>query len=119
MSSRGKGTFLSGHDAGPTCHARFSDTPAAEALAAAGVSAVRPWAQVEIPCSYALAQRMTAELTACGGAVLDTRYGAAVVIKALVPKERTEELAGRVFDQSSGAVTLTVTGETHRAGPPV
>ena len=90
---------------------------AADALTAAGMSAVRPWTEADVPCGYAMAERLKLELTAAGAVIADTVYGESVTIKALIPAERTEELAARVTDISCGAVELIPTGETHRAVP--
>ena len=90
---------------------------AKDALDAAGIAAVCRWAETEIPCSYAMAEKLKAELTAAGGLAADTDYGAAVTIKALIPKELTEEVAARIFDVSGGSVRVIPTGETHRAVP--
>ena len=90
---------------------------ARDALDAAGISVVRPWTEADIPCSYAMAEKLKAELTAAGGIAADTDYGAAVTIKALIPKELTEEVGARIFDVSGGSVRIIPTGETHRAVP--
>ena len=88
---------------------------AKDALDAAGVSVVRPWVEADIPCSYAMAERLKAELLAGGGLVRDMEYAAGVTIKALVPRESFEALSERIFDVSCGAVRPAPTGETHRA----
>ena len=88
---------------------------AKDALDAAGVSVVRPWVAADIPCSYAMAERLKAELGALGGIAEDMEYGAGVTIKALVPAEVFEKLSERIFDVSCGAVRPAPTGECHRA----
>lgn len=88
---------------------------AKDALDAAGVSVVRPWVAADIPCSYAMAERLKAELVALGGIAEDMEYGAGVTIKALVPAEAFEKLSERIFDVSCGAVRPAPTGECHRA----
>lgn len=88
---------------------------AKDALDAAGISVVRPWTEADIPCSYAMAERLKSEVTAMGGRVSDTEYAAGVTIKALVPQERFEAFKARIFDVSSGSVIPAATGETHRA----
>lgn len=90
---------------------------AKDALDAAGISIVRTWTEADIPCSYAMAERLKAELLACGGIAAETEYGAAVTIKALIPQARTEELTARIFDISGGSVGVVPTGKTHRAAP--
>ena len=88
---------------------------AKDALDAAGVSVVRPWTEADIPCSYAMAERLKGELLALGGMVRDMEYAADVTIKALVPREDFEKLSERIFDVSCGAVRPRAAGETHRA----
>ena len=88
-----------------------------DALDAAGISAVRTWVEADIPCSYAMAERLKAELLAYGGIAAEMEYGAAVTIKALIPEELAGALAARVFDVSGGTIELVPTGKTHRAAP--
>lgn len=90
---------------------------AKDALNAAGISAVRRWVSVALPCSYALLERMKAAVTAAGGVVSDLEYGADVVLRALLPEECTEPFRTQVRDLSAGAVEVTVTGEALRAVP--
>ena len=88
---------------------------AKDALDAAGTSVVRPWVTADIPCSYAMAERLKNELAALGAAAADMEYAAQVTIKALIPAESFEAVSLRIFDISSGAVRPVATGETHRA----
>lgn len=90
---------------------------AKDALDAAGVSAVRRWVSVALPCSYALLERMKAAVTAAGGVVSDLEYGADVVLRALLPEECAEPFRTQVRDLSAGAVEVAVTGEALRAVP--
>ncbi len=90
---------------------------AKDALDAAGLSVVRPWTGMDIPCSYAAAERLRQEVEAFGGAVADMDYGAAVTIRALVPEERAEAFSARIFDVSGGSVSPVVTGKSFRAVP--
>ena len=89
----------------------------ADALDAAGVSAVRRWVETEVPCSYARLEKMKQEAAASGGIVEDVEYGAGVTLKVLVPEERSADFAARVYDQSGGSVQVRVTGESFRAVP--
>ena len=90
---------------------------AKDALDAAGVSAVRRWVSVELPCSYALLERVKAAVAATDGVVSDLEYGADVVLRALLPEECAEPFRLQVRDLSAGAVEVTVTGEALRAVP--
>ena len=90
---------------------------AKDALDAAGISVVRRWVEAELPCSYSMAERLKSEVTAVGGVVTDTEYGAAVTLKALVPEALAEDFAARITDVSNGSVAVKVTGEAFRAVP--
>ena len=90
---------------------------AKDALDAAGVSAVRRWVSVALPCSYALLERVKAAVAAADGVVSDLEYGADVVLRALLPEECAEPFRVQVRDLSAGAVEVTVTGEALRAVP--
>lgn len=90
---------------------------AKDALDAAGVSEVRRWVGLDIPCSYAQCEKLRLEAAAAGGIVSDVEYGAGVTIKALVPEESAEAFKARIFDVSAGTVTASVTGDDFRAVP--
>ena len=90
---------------------------AKDALDAAGVSVVRRWVEMDIPCSYAQAERLKGEVLAIDGIVTDMEYAAAVTIKAMVPEEKVEELGAKIFDVSAGSVKCISGGESFRAVP--
>ena len=90
---------------------------AKDALDAAGVSVVRRWVEMDIPCSYAQAERLKAEVLALSGIVTDMDYAAGVTIKAMVPEEKAEELRAKIFDVSAGSVKCVAGGESFRAVP--
>ena len=85
------------------------------ALAAAGISVVRRWMELTIPCGYSLLGKITQEIPVWDGVVLDTEYGADVVIKALLPEGKEGDFAKRVLDLTAGTVQTAVTGETLKA----
>lgn len=87
------------------------------ALEAAGISVVRRWVELTIPCGYSLLGKITQEIPAWDGIVADTEYGADVVVKALLPEGREKDFAKRILDLSSGAVQAAVTGESLKAVP--
>ena len=87
------------------------------ALAAAGISVVRRWMELTIPCGYSLLGKITQEIPVWDGVVLDTEYGADVVIKALRPEGKEGDFAKRVLDLTAGTVQTAVTGETLKAVP--
>jgi len=90
---------------------------AKDALDAAGVSVVRRWVEMDIPCSYAQAEKLKGEVLAINGIVSDMEYAAAVTIKAMVPEEKAEALSERIFDVSAGSVKCVTGGESFRAVP--
>lgn len=90
---------------------------AKDALNAAGISVVRRWVEMELPCSYAIAEKMKLEVTAFDGIVSDMEYGAEVTIKVFIPEEKGDEFAERIFDVSHGSVKATITGEDFKAVP--
>lgn len=90
---------------------------AKDALDAAGVSIVRRWVEGEIPCSYSAAEKLKMEVPAFDGIVSDTEYGAGVTIKVLIPEEKFEAFAERIFDVSGGSVKAAASGEAFRAVP--
>lgn len=90
---------------------------AKDALDAAGVSVVRRWVELSIPCGYSLFARLQLEVESWQGVVADTEYGADVTIKALLPEERAEDFAAHVLDITAGSVQAIVTGEALKAVP--
>ena len=87
------------------------------ALEAAGISVVRRWMELTIPCGYSLLGKITQEIPEWDGIVADTEYGADVVIKALLPEGKEDAFAKRILDLSAGKVQATVTGESLKAVP--
>ena len=88
---------------------------AKDALDAAGVAVVRRWVETELRCSYSAAERLKLEASAFDGVVTDVEYAASVTIRALVPEEKAEAFAARVFDLSASAVEVKAVGESFRA----
>jgi len=88
-----------------------------DALAAAGRAAVNVWAQVDIPCPYALFERVKTAVTALGGAVDGLDYGADVTIHALLPEDAVDALQTQIRDLSAGGAEAVVTGQVRKAVP--
>ena len=88
---------------------------AKDALTAAGRAAVRAWREVEVPCPYALLERVRQETAAFGGAVEREDYGAEVTLQLLLPGERAEAYAARLYDLSAGKVEARIGAEVFRA----
>lgn len=88
---------------------------AKDSLDAAGISVVRRWVEVSVPCSYSLFARVSQEIPAFDGVVTDTEYGADVTIRALLPEGTEDSFAARILDLSAGTIAVTVTGEARKA----
>ena len=87
---------------------------AKDALDAAGVSVVRRWVELGIPCSYSQFERLRLETEAFDGIITEIEYGADVTIMALIPEERAEEFGARIYDMTGGTVSVIDLGEAFR-----
>ena len=85
------------------------------ALDAAGIARRCVWDCVDISCSYAFLERARLELAAQSGEELNAEYGAAVLLHACLPQEKTAALAARLRELSAGTVTPVKTGNIYRA----
>jgi len=90
---------------------------AKDALDAAGISVVRRWVVMELPCAYALFETMRREVSAFGGVVENVDYGADVRMTALIPEEQARTFAARILDVSAGAVEVLEAGEQFKDVP--
>lgn len=87
------------------------------ALDAAGVSMKRVWDRVEVPCPYALLERLKLETASYGGQIADIQYGADVALQCLFPHEKTQAVLERIVDVSNGQVRAKVLGQEYKAFP--
>ena len=101
--------------AGSLCRAYTKS--AKDALDAAGISVVRRWTELKVPCPYSLFAQVGQEVESAGGVVTDTEYAADVTLTVLLPEGAEEAFQRRVRDLSAGTVTAEVTGEALRAVP--
>ena len=90
---------------------------AKDALDAAGISVVRRWVAMEVPCSYAQFESMRREVLAFGGVVENVDYGADVVLSCLLPEEQAEDFSARILDVSAGTIEVLTAGESMQAVP--
>ena len=90
---------------------------AKDALDAAGISVVRRWVAMELPCSYGQFESMRREVLSFGGVVENVDYGADVVLSCLLPEERAEDFAARILDVSAGTIQVLTAGESMQAVP--
>ena len=84
---------------------------AKDALDAAGISVVRRWVAMEVPCTYGQFEQARREVETFGGVVEGVDYGSDVVLSALLPEERAEEFAAHVLDVTAGTVEVLEAGE--------
>ena len=87
------------------------------ALDAAGIAMKRVWDRVDIPCSYALFERVRQEVEAWQGQIIDSEFTADVLIKAMLPEEQTEGFFLRLQDLSIGKILPQITEKQYRAFP--
>ena len=90
---------------------------AKDALDAAGISVVRRWVAMELPCTYNLFETMRREVAAFDGVVENVDYGADVVLSILLPEERAQEFVGRIIDLTAGTIEPLVSGEQFKDVP--
>ena len=90
---------------------------AKDALDAAGISVVRRWVAMELPCSYGQFEAMRREVLSFGGVVENVDYGADVVLSCLLPEERAEDFAARILDVSADTIQVLAAGESMQAVP--
>ena len=90
---------------------------AKDALDAAGVSAVRRWVAMEVPCSYAQFEEVRREVLQSGGVEDNVDYGADVLLSVLIPEERAAQFAARLLDASAGTIEAMEAGEAFKAVP--
>lgn len=87
------------------------------ALDAAGISVVRRWMVMEVPCSYAQFEEVRREVLRFGGVEERVDYGADVRLSALIPEERSAEFAAHLLDVSAGTVEAVEAGEQWKDVP--
>ena len=96
---------------GPGGLSRAYSEAAKLALADAGVTGMRLWECLEIPCPYNYLERVKKEIDGFGGMVEDIEYGENVIVRAVLPAGGSEGFNKRLADISAGAVLGAVIGE--------
>lgn len=87
------------------------------ALDAAGRSVKQVWTKVYLPCPYSWFERIRLEVTAFGGVVENTDFGADVSFDLLLPEARVQPFLARVLDLSAGTIEGLVGDNVYRAYP--
>ena len=90
---------------------------AKDALDAAGISVVRRWVAMEVPCSYARFEEVRRTVLRFGGVEEDIDYGADVLLSVLIPEERAAEFSAHLVDATAGTIEAMEAGEAFRAAP--
>ena len=90
---------------------------AKDALNVAGIARMSLWTLWEVECTYPLFERMKLEITAQGGVIRDTEYGADILIRAAFPAGLAEQFQERLTELSAGQLTMIEAGEEFLPGP--
>ena len=90
---------------------------AKDALDASGISVVRRWVEILLPCSYAQYERVKLETESFGGVVAEADYGADIALTVLLPEERSEDYLAHMLDVTAGTVEGMVCGERFQDVP--
>ncbi len=90
---------------------------AKDALDAAGVSAVRRWVAMEVPCAYGRLEEVRREVLRFGGVEEKVDYGAQVALSVLIPEKDAQRFAEHLLDVCAGTVKALEVGEVFRAAP--
>ncbi len=87
------------------------------AVDAAGKAWKRVWTVLYVPCPYALFERVRLEVSAFGGTLRDSTFGAEVELEILLPQAQAEPFLRRLTDLSGGTVSGLEIGREYRAFP--
>lgn len=90
---------------------------AKDALDAAGVSVVRRWVKMLVPCSYKSYERVRNETERFGGVISDTEYGADILLTVLVPEQDADTYNAMLIDLTAGEVEAMADGEVFQPVP--
>ena len=87
------------------------------AVDAAGKSMKRVWTALYVPCPYTYYERVKLEVTAFGGIVRNTDFGAEVELELLFPENQAQPFLDALTDLTAGSVEGMETGKEYRAFP--
>ena len=87
------------------------------ALDAAGISRMRLWAVLAVPCPYPLYERMRLLVEKCGGVVENADFGTDVLLTVLLPSEDVDGFQEKVTELSAGGIEVLVEEERFQPGP--
>ena len=83
----------------------------------AGISRMRLWASLAVPCSYSLYERMRLVVEQCGGVITDTDFGTDVVITVTLPAEDVDAFGAQVTELTAGSVEPLLLEKVFQPGP--
>ena len=87
------------------------------AVDAAGKSMKRVWTALYVPCPYTFYERVKLEVSAFGGIVRKTDFGAEVELELLFPENQAQPFLDALTDLTAGSVEGMETGKEYRAFP--
>ena len=90
---------------------------AKDALDGAGISVVRRWVAMEVPCTYARFEEVRREVSRFGGVEEQADYGADVLLSVLIPEEQAAPFSARLLDLSAGTIQVLEAGEQFKDVP--
>lgn len=86
-------------------------------LDAAGRAIKRVWTNVYLPCPYRWFERIRLEVSAFGGIIRDTSFGAEVSFDLLLPEAKVQPFLDHVYDLSAGTIEGLAGEQEYRAFP--
>lgn len=87
------------------------------AVDAAGKSMKRVWTALYLPVPYSWYERVRLEVSAFGGLIRDTQFGADVELEVLLPEAQSQPFLDRLTDLSAGTLEGMASGQEYRAFP--
>ena len=87
-------------------------------LDAAGISRMRLWAVLAVPCPYPMYERMRLLVEKSGGTVENADFGTDVLLTVLLPAEDVDAFQEKVTELSAGTIEILVEEEKFQPGPP-
>lgn len=87
------------------------------AVDAAGKSMKRVWTVLYLPCPYPFYERVKLEISAFGGILRSTDFGAEVEMEVLFPEAQAAPFIEKLTDMTAGTVEAMEIGQEYRAFP--
>ena len=87
------------------------------ALNEAGISRMRLWATLAVPCDYSLYERMKITVEQSGGIITDTDFGADIVMTVTLPAEDVDAFCEQVTELSAGSIEPLLIEKVFQGGP--